>query len=219
LIREDEDALFLEWQARIEGRCDHGPFVPDGVACEDSWNEQEPRLLFALKEANTEEPFDLRDYMLAGANARTWNNIVRWTEAARDLADPPPWHELVEVDAARREAVLPKVAAVNVKKTGGGARADDAAIGAAARADADLIRRQMDIYGPGPGLVVVCCGTFPWLAPVLADGMETSFTSRGIGYRHMIAGGVLLEFWHPQCRFPKRLLSYAFADAVGDVLP
>ena len=189
-LRFQEDALFDEWRRRIARRGEAAPFVPDGVACEDSWNEQETRLLFALKEANADEAFDLRDYVASGANPRTWNNVVRWFEATREPDAPPPsWGELVNVDEARREAVLPNVVAMNVKKTAGGAQANDPAISAAADADADLILRQIGLYAPGPDLVVVCCGTYPWLAAILGGGEDRLSTSRGIRYGAMPTGG------------------------------
>lgn len=219
-IRQDEDRLFVEWRQAVEARGD-APFVPDGVVCERTWRSQRTKLLFALKEPNTawtREPVDIRTYAARHPGANTWNNIARWTASATALrGEPPPWDQLKNMNKGRRQAALQKIAAINLKKAGGGPRAEEDSIREAVVVDRERIVQQIGLYEPNRRLIIICCGTFAWLSDVLGLD-ETRSTSRGIRYGTVATGANVMEFWHPQCRFPARLLCYAFADAVREIM-
>ena len=66
-IREQEDALFEEWERAIDR-----PFYPDGAVNEEAFADSEPKLLYVLKEPNDPEGggFDLREFVRNGGQAR-----------------------------------------------------------------------------------------------------------------------------------------------------
>lgn len=111
-----------------------------------------------------------------------------------------------------RARILRQVAAVNLKKTPGGAVASMRSIHAHAKRDAEFIREQVALYQPD---LTIACGTF-WICeeifgldPDLRGGQPPCHVHRDPRL------GALVSFWHPQARLPADWLCHKFAEAVG----
>jgi hypothetical protein len=211
LVRGEDD-LFAAWKDRL------GPsngIVTDGAASPADYLGSSPKVGFLLKEVNDADGggWDLRQFVADGGRGATWNNIARWTLGVQALADDLEWSELQHIDHARRVAVLQSIVAFNVKKVPGAGTAIADDIHSAIDLGRDLIHRQARLYAPD---VLVACGV--GIAEVWPE-VEIRSTRRGA--RYLVVPGtetVVLGFWHPQARYPDRLLYYYLIDAVREVL-
>lgn len=114
-----------------------------------------------LKETNALNG-DLRTFLDEGGSPtyyRSWNNIARWTNVILNNKN------LDYVSNEKRQELLQKICAINLKKESGGNVSDSNEIRGAAIRDKALIREQIDIYEPD---IVVACG-FELVAIALKD--------------------------------------------------
>lgn len=216
-IREQEDALFAEWAPR------HPRFIRDGAADDGAYAASTPKLLFILKEVNDPdlegEAWDLRNYMREGGRSATWSNVARWAEGLRDATLDRPWAELSDVDEARRITALKSIAAMNLKKTPGGAVANKFNLFTTASEDRSFLSRQFALYDAD---IVVCCGTDVAIivdrAIELANPQPWRLTRRGVEFREYGSGKVMITHTHPTARVGANLLYYGLIDAVREIL-
>lgn len=149
-IKSQEQQLFEKWRKEQN----YPYFLKDGIFCEEEWNKQSIKILYVLKEANWENgDTDLCEYLLSEVSStywRTWNNIVRWTQAIRTGGDYPR-----NITKADKTKCLKTIAALNIKKVGGDAQADDEEIRRYGESDAKYIRCQIELYQPD---IIICCG-------------------------------------------------------------
>lgn len=151
MIKEKERELFQRWRSE-QG---YPNFMADGLFDEETWNKQNIKILFVLKEANWPDgDLDLCAYLLSEPEHsgywKTWNNIVRWTQAIRTGGDYPE-----TITKADKTACLKTITALNIKKVGGGARAKDEEIRDYGKRDAHFVKAQIELYQPD---IIICCG-------------------------------------------------------------
>lgn len=151
MIKEKERELFQKWRSE-QG---YPNFMADGLFDEETWNKQNIKILFVLKEANWPDgDLDLCAYLLSEPEHsgywKTWNNIVRWTQAIRTGGDYPE-----TITKADKTACLKTITALNIKKVGGGARAKDEEIRDYGKRDARFVKAQIELYQPD---IIICCG-------------------------------------------------------------
>lgn len=226
MIKEKEEELFSRWKKEQN----YEYFISDGVCDEEKWNEQNLKILFVLKEANWKNGNgDLRKLLMNGGNSnywKTWNNIARWTQALLTKGEYPK-----TVSYSDKTNQLSKIAAMNLKKVGGGARADDETIREYARSDRSFLKEQIELYEPD---IIICCGrgkgknadilhdivfspseVSEWLPP-MTDSKYNYFTVDLKGKKTV----PVVSFYHPQMRgghirFQKR---YEEMVAIGEIL-
>ncbi|RJO73139.1 MAG: hypothetical protein C4523_02015 [Myxococcales bacterium] len=126
-------------------------FWEDGIFNEDAYRQARPKILFVLKEVNSQEQKDLRKFLKGGPRYPIWHAVARW--AAGLTYGFPAYSEIGE----KARAAFCGVAAVNLKKTGGSGSANMAEIAAYAYIARDLIVRQIEEIRPD---VIVACGVF-----------------------------------------------------------
>ncbi len=213
MIKEQEQALFEQWRAERG----YPTFMKDGLFDEEIWNRQAVKILYVLKEADWPDgDCDLCEYLLSETSPtywKTWNNIVRWTQAIRVGGTYPR-----AVTKADKTACLRTTAALNIKKTGGGAEANDREILEYGKRDAVFLNRQIELYQPD---LVVCCGrgdgknadilyryVFPeqvsqWQPPIRKHNyfLCTLRTGKGVP---------VLSFRHPQIRGGHAVFAQSF---------
>jgi hypothetical protein len=150
MIKQDEKRLFDQWKDQRR----YSSFMADGLFDEKEWNLQSLKILYVLKEANWENGNeDLCEYLLSEKSPtywKTWNNIARWTQAIR-TGGAYPW----TVTKKDKTNCLKTIAALNIKKVGGGPRASSETIRQYGKSDAGFINRQIELYQPD---VIICCG-------------------------------------------------------------
>ena len=165
MIKEQEKQLFSSWEK------DHtfDLFLKDGIFDEDEWNNQPIKILYVLKEANfktnnqeknkkdtlTISDFcnDLCNYLLSEKSPtywKTWNNIVRWTQAIRYGGEYQR-----TITKADKTKCLKTIAALNIKKEAGSAVANNEEILQYGKRDAEYLRQQIELYQSD---IIICCG-------------------------------------------------------------
>ncbi len=213
-IALEEQKLFDEWSV---GRHD---FVRDGVVDPGAFGSSAPRILFVLKEVN--DPggggWDLREFLREGARSQTWNVGTWWVRSIRALPGQIPWSSLDEISEDDRVKELRSIAAMNLKKSPGGHTSDSAEIEDASRRDAELIRRQFELYEPD---LAICCGS------AVSDGLERAryagaqpdwkATTRGVWFYQHAPGARVISFSHPEARVAQNILHYSLVDAVQEI--
>jgi hypothetical protein len=203
-IKEKERRLFAKWREERN----YTYFLSDGLFCEEEWNQQTIKILYVLKEANwVNGDGDLCEFLLSEESSnywRTWDNITRWTKAIRFGGEYPQ-----RVTRADKTKCLKTITALNIKKVGGDAEADDAEISQYGESDAKYIKAQIELYQPD---IIICCGRgkgknadilynyvfsekTPWQEPIIEHNyflstLETGKTIPVVSFRHpQIRGG------------------------------
>ena len=101
-------------------------------------------ILVILKETDALEG-SLAEFLRNGGSDtyyRTWNNVARWTRMILDGI------YLDRVDRELLDNSIKEIAAINLKKYAGSARANNREVKKIALEDVDLLRRQVRLYQP-----------------------------------------------------------------------
>ena len=197
---------------------DHSIII-DGVSDESQYTSAPCRIMYVLKEVNGGSGWNLCEHLQSGGRNRehdpTWDNIARWTEGIFKLPEELPWSELEENCWSRREKMLPKICAINVKKTSGSYTSKTKEIYSAAVNNADILRQQLALYTPD---IVICCGTEgAFVDACFRDKqIDWKMTSRGVWYFREKAMTVI-SFAHPAARVKDCYLYYALIDALREI--
>ena len=146
--------LLDEW---YNARKNYAPFINDGIFDSKTFDAQQTKILFVLKEADWKNGFpgqreDLCSILLTkdGGSWKTWNNIARWSKAILDKGE---YSE--NISCEERHNTLRRIAAINLKKQGGGSSANGKSLIDFATKDAKFLKRQIDEIAPD---IIVCCG-------------------------------------------------------------
>lgn len=198
----------------------HTPeIIADGVPDEAQYTSAPCRIMYVLKEVNGGSGWSLCDHMISGGRDRehdpTWDNIARWSEGIFNLPEELPWSQLENDCWSRRERILPKICAVNVKKTSGSYVSDSREIYESAIDNADILKKQLELYAPD---MVICCGTEDAFVNACFRDKELDWqmTSRGIWY-FRDKDMPVISFSHPAARVRDCYLYYALLDAVREI--
>ena len=139
-LRRDEAALMAEFQMRWK------QFNADGIVDYERWAAlpDGKHIVVLLKETNALHG-SLVEFLSHGGSKtyyRTWNNVVRW---ANLILNGTYW-EFVPKSAL--DDMVRNIVIVNLKKSPGGSSASPKAVQQAARQDADLLKKQLQLYEP-----------------------------------------------------------------------
>lgn len=225
MIKEQEKELFARWQTERGYKY----FISDGVLDEVEWNKQSYKILFVLKEANWETGnADLCEFLLSESSSsywKTWNNVARWTKALIEKGEYPR-----SVSRSDKSFWLRKIAAINLKKVGGDAVAEDETIREYAERDKSYLKEQIELYNPD---IIICCGrgvgkNADILHDIIFESSQVSEWQEPMtetGYNYFVVAldnkqVPVVSFYHPQMRgghdkFRKR---YEEMIAVGEFL-
>lgn len=213
-IYEQENALFDEWEKEVQG------LVRDGAG--DEYNNAKLKTVFILKETNNaEDGFDLREFLSYGAIPQTWDTVARWAEGLSRIDEELLWEDLERENDERRKEYLPKICAINLKKTSGGHSANNTELYDAAKRDSAFLKRQLEIYNPD---IIIICGMVTedfFYKHVYNDKEYPGLrTSRGIWYVNS-NGRIIVTYVHPDLRQYKNtewVFYYGLIDAVKEIL-
>lgn len=236
-IKDEENRLFEEWKQSNDKPV--GDFVPDGTVNPKRFHVANKKLLFVLKEANMTEgpdsnedskerspvPFDLRQYLVEGAEGSTWNNVTRWTRGILNLENDLNWcaHKLGNVDNDCRKKYLPEICALNLNKWGGGGFTKESEFRESVMKDVPFIRKQLSLYLDNCKLdFVICCGSIVWellMGTIIKEQNPNSeaYTNRGVVYKRLPTGTIVINYYHPQAHWPAHMLYYTLIDAVREL--
>ena len=214
-IADAEEALFAEW------RLTRPDLVSDGIVDEASWLASRPKVLFLLKEVNSdgEGNWDLREKIIrTGIRSETWDNVTRWVIGIRRPEADLRWDELKTIDRELRVQTLRAIAAMNLKKSPGSHTTVPGELVRAAVRDKEFIKRQFLLYEAD---IVICCGkaVADAINPIVDCNPENRWieTSRGVPYREYMPSKFLVEYPHPEARVADYLLLYGLLDALSEI--
>lgn len=225
MLKEKELELFSRWKAERG----YKEFISDGILDETEWSKQEYKILFVLKEANWENGnVDLCEFLLSECSPsywKTWNNVARWTKALLVQGEYPRY-----LSKSDKSYWLRKVAAINLKKVGGNAVAEDKIIREYAEKDKAYLKEQIELYSPD---IIVCCGrgtgkNADILHDIVFDVSQVSEWKEPITkekYNYFIAiindkQVPVVSFYHPQMRgdHDKFMKRYEEMIEIGKIL-
>lgn len=209
-IRLRENEVFERWKAK------RPLLVRDGLVDESAYLESTPRIALILKDVNDEGGggWDLRDVLADGSRWQTWNTVARWMRGLRELDRELAWSEVrpKPTPEERRRAVQ-SLAVINIKKEPGAASAKKSDVARYAREDSPFIREQFELYSPD---VAICGGVGEEFGIVL-EAKSWKRTRRGVRYFETDRGCHVIDYYHPQVRYPLDLLFYSLVDAVREL--
>lgn len=140
------EELFERWQQKYS----FSAFIKDGIV--DVTKYEKPHILFVLRDMNCSVPNDLcKDLRLMGSGAKTWCNVGRWVQALLDKNQEYPY----DMSQKQRIEQISRVAVMNIKKEGGGSRAEGKTLVAYAKEQKDLILEEIKMCYPD---IIICCG-------------------------------------------------------------
>lgn len=151
---QKEKTLLQEWKIRWKTQhSEYRFFNADGIVDYARWSKipEGKRILVVLKETNGLEG-DLTTFLRRGGSNtyyRTWNNVARWVCMLLYQT------YLEHVPKTVLDDMVKNIAAVNLKKYPGGARANNQQVKNEARKDIDLLRKQITLYSPD---IILTCG-------------------------------------------------------------
>jgi hypothetical protein len=161
---------------------------------------------------------DLRRFLSDGGIPRTWDTIARWTEGLLRIDENLKWGDLEKDTDARRKKYLPKICAMNMKKTSGGHSAIPAKVRDAAKRDSGYLRQQLGIYSPN---IIILCGTEDVFYKYVYNDKEYEGlrTSKGIWYVND-NGTIIISFAHPDLRHKSMecVFYYGLIEAAKEIL-
>jgi len=216
-IVEEENRIFDSWKMRLPN------LIPDGVVNENAYRSINPKLLFLLKEPNTKETgWNLIDFIQKGAQASTWDNIVRWTIGIRNFKKEIPWSELLTISAEQRKETLQSVVVMNLKKTPGGQVTDDKKLFQFVSENCEFLVEQFLLYTDHQSThITICCGSqvtnlFNQFISVAPQDWQHTFN--GIPFREYRPNQFVIAYAHPEARVADNILYYPLINAVKEIL-
>lgn len=209
-LTEQEDDLFERWK-KTRPR-----LIRDGVVDESSYLSSSPRVVLVLKDVNDEGggPWDLRDVLRKGMRWQTWNNVTRWLRGIRNLDRELTWSDITaKPKKEERIAAVRSLCVINLKKEPGGASSNRDAVNRYAHEDSTYLAEQFELYRAE---LVICGGVGDTFASIIGvDGWQR--TSRGLSYIETESGCHIIDYYHPQVRYPLEMLYYGLLDGVREL--
>jgi len=192
--------LFDRWHHQIRQDIQVGI---DGAPFPERYFASTPRILFVLKEINGSpwEHFNLCAYLQGDKiQGKTWNNVVRWTQAIRQLVaeERPPekvhFEEDQWIDQAKRKELLGLVAVINLKKVPGHSSSHKTDIISHTQRFSPLLEEQIAKLDPD---VIVACGVH--LCRIKAF-RELKYEASGAVFHFNNKPRIIIWADHPQAR-------------------
>lgn len=212
-IKDAENELFNQLKINNPATT----IVTDGIVDEKEYLESKYKILYVMKEVNSDQNdgWSLTEFLSNGARSQTRDNIARWTEEILNLEKDFDWEYLSGDNDLRRHKYLKKIASINLKKTPGRHTSIYNEISMATKNNKELIKKQVALYQPD---IIICCGTSGLFAKYcLESGLTWQMTSRGIEYM-ILDNTIIVSFSHPEARVADQYLYYALIDAIREIL-
>ena len=204
---ERMNELFAVWQQRLIKVADR--MCLDGIVCEESYENTNPKLLFVTKEPNHPEGsgFDFREWWSESVEYAFSTRLSEWSYGVQNGF--PALSEF-DKDESNKLASIRSISFMNLKKVGGSGSSDPNVIRSNADRDKDLLRRQIEIINPD--VIVGGIGRDSHLWSLLFPGI--SLQDCGFDIEVARVGRVrVIDFYHPSYRIP-RAMSYSLLGRV-----
>lgn len=219
IIVQRENELFQEWRKTTPNLSE------DGLVNPYYYIASEIKILFLLKEVNSKEGFNLKDFVRNGGRTQTWDNISRWTYGILNYNKEFDWDEIEAINnKAVRKEWLKFIGVMNIKKTPGGHTVNSKALRKGSANGKEFLKRQLNLYYDNINTrpdIIIACGTetsrlFHVNIP-FATERSWAHTKRGVPYYEFEDGKYFVKYAHPEARVGDNLLFYGLIDAIREL--
>ncbi|MBC7000700.1 hypothetical protein [Cytophaga sp. FL35] len=198
----------------------------DGLIDPVEYVKSDIKILFLLKEVNSDKGFNLKQFVNDGGRTQTWDNVSRWTHGILNWQNDFSWLDDIEPikNIAKRKELLKYVSVMNIKKTPGGHTTNIKKLIQDSTLGKSFLERQFRLYFDNadlrPDFIIACGGTtsrlFRSIVPIIKID-KWSVTKRGVLYYEYEKGKYFIEYAHPEARVADNLLYYGLVDAVREL--
>lgn len=189
--------------------------ISDGVVD----TEHYAGILFFLKEAYSREQV-FGEWDLAKGLADTgpwgmWHHVAKWTYGLLNT-DETCVAPFCDINWDMRNAMLRKIAVVNVKKVNGASTSENEDLEQYVKNNEDALRKEIVHVKPK---IIICGGTFNFLKDIF--GMQISRSCDNLYYWMDLGMGekvLVLDYYHPAARYPEILSYYGLVNIYQQAL-
>lgn len=193
-----------------------GTTVTDGVIDSEKYFNAKPRIMWVLKEADSEDSWSYIDNFkkidwLNKCNGLSSIRRVIYTSYGILKADNQAWSDFPWSNDIECQSALEEIAFVNIKKTPGGSTSDSNEISAAYQKNRELLKLQIEAYNPevvifGNTMNLVDISDFEGL-----DAAEKEMSKHNNHY-YSIGDKLYIHAYHPS------YLKFSDKDYVMDIV-
>lgn len=218
-LKLKEEELFNEWRLTTPNLSE------DGVIDRKTYLESEIKILFLLKEVNSKEGFNLKEFVKEGGRSQTWDNIARWTFGILNFKNDFEWGEVEKINNSDfRKNWLKHVCVMNIKKTPGGHTSDSKSLWEGSLQGKFFLQRQFNLYYENQDTrpdIIIACGSetsnfFHEIVPFATDKYWL-YTKRGVPFYEYERNKFFVKYAHPEARVSDNLLFYGLVDAIREL--
>lgn len=177
----------------------------DGVIDRECYFNEKTKLLWVLKEANSEESFSFIECFndpewlkKCGSSLASIRRVIYTSYGILD-SENKEWNEFPWSNDALCQEKLKSIAYINIKKKSGGSFSIDAEIEAAYKENQKLLKLQIETYNPD---IIIFGNTLPYINKndfEGLDGAKPEITEYGNHY-YIIDKKLYIHTWHPAVR-------------------
>ena len=197
--KQQLEELFDKWRCKPNHAGQ--PFITDGIVNLPKWTKQNPRVLFFLKEAYTDNPkgYDLTAALdsegadFAKKNSPIWARVAVWTQAIYDSTELPPLPYDEAKIKSQADDNIRSIAVINIKKSNGQKSSNDTDLKEFLANDKDQLTEELKIINPD---VILCGGTFHLLQKygMFPDANKVTRND------YLWNDKLIISYWHPSGR-------------------
>lgn len=213
LYRKEHDAIYSIYRAKYADR--KSLLISDGVV--DS--EHYAGILFLLKEAYSRDQefgeWDLAKGLADKGPWGMWHHVAKWTYGLLNTDETciAPFRDF---NWDMRNAMLRRIAVVNVKKVNGVSTSESDDLEQYVQNNTDLLRREITHVKPK---IIICGGTYDFLKEIF--GLKINQTCDNLYYWIDLGMGekvLVVDYYHPAARYPEILSYYGLVNIYQQAL-
>ncbi|WP_071145255.1 uracil-DNA glycosylase family protein [Bacteroides ihuae] len=193
-------------------------FVIDGIIDPEKYLNARYRILWVLKEANSEtdswsypKKFKNKEWLYRyGKSIPTLRRIIYTTYG---ILKDCEWSEIPDANNEKSFEPLQEIAIINIKKIPGGSNSNNNEIQKAYYDNQELLKQQIEAYNPN---IVIFGNTLQYFFKSDFDGLENTekqYTEYGNAF-HDTGDKLYIHTWHPAARGTK----FTDKDYVMDIV-
>lgn len=215
-INDQLSALYERWL----GERNYSSFIKGGVVDPSWYNDSKYKVLYLLKEANTEDSFWSQvDLLTAIINKeRTFYEIFKTISLLNLVFFQGLNNYATNLNFGRHPLdtnfldSLSSIAITNIKKEKGGRNSDWNDIFAYATRDKEYIEEEIELMNPD---IVVCCGTFEFIEKTF----ELQAQECGSGAKYDVyRNRVYIDIPHPKAFIKRNILYTYFKETISELM-
>lgn len=213
LYEREHEAIYAWYREKYAQRDSY--LIPDGVLDTENYSG----ILFLLKEAYSKEQkygeYDLAADLAKNGPWGVWGHVAKWVCGLlhTDEYTIAPYRNM---DKAEKNAMLRKMAVINLKKVDGKSSSSDEDLLTYATENATMIRREISHVQPR---IIVCGNTFRFLKEIY--GLSGDYSCDNWYYWLDLEGVgkvLVLDYFHPSARYPELLTYYGLINIYQQAL-